>query len=62
MNTGQMPSVTTNTNVNGENKKKILVDSQAMMTQSSSKGRGGRMDLGDGEVNPMKPSNRDQFQ
>ena len=62
MNTGQMPSVTSNLNVGAENKKEIFVDYQAMVSQSASKARGGRMDLGDGVVNEIKPSNKDQYQ
>lgn len=62
MNTGEMPSVTTDLNVGAENKKEILVDPQDMMTQSSSRSRGGRMDIGPGAVNPIKASNKDTYQ
>lgn len=62
MNTGEMPSVTSNLNVGAENKKTILVNTQDVMTQSSSRSRGGRMDLDSGAVNPIKPANRDTYQ
>ena len=52
MNTGQMPSVTSELNVGAENKKEIMVDGCEMMLQSSSRSRGGRMDLNGGRVNP----------
>lgn len=60
METGQMPSVTMNKNVNGENKKVIMVDADEVLTQSSSRSRGGRMDLNDGYVNLMLGSLPDQ--
>lgn len=53
MKTGQMPSVSTNMNVGAENKKVINVNPTEMMTQSSSRSRGGRMDLNGGSVQPM---------
>lgn len=52
MNTGQMPSVTSDLNVNAEYKKVIMVDGCEMMTQSHSRSRGGRMDLMEGVANP----------
>lgn len=62
METGTMPSVTSNLNVGAENKKSVFIDSQNLMTQSSSKSRGGRMDIKPGAVNLIKPSNRDTYQ
>lgn len=62
MDTGPMPSVTKNLNVGAENKKMIAVNGPDMSSQSHSRSRGGRMDLDNGEVRPMKPSNRDQYQ
>mgnify|MGYP003436946632 CR=1 FL=1 len=53
MNTGQMPSVSTNMNVGAENKKVVYVDPTDLMTQSSSRSRGGRMDINGGAVQPM---------
>ena len=51
-----------NKNVNGADKKVISVDACEMMTQSSSRSRGGRMDLQGGTVKPMQPANRDTYQ
>lgn len=59
METGEMPSVSEDLNVNGQYKNEQLVAYQDMMTQSSSRGRGGRMDLAAGEVNPIKPGTED---
>lgn len=60
METGQMPSVSSNLNVGAENKKVLMVDADEVMTQSSSRSRGGRMDLKDGYVNLMPGSLPDQ--
>lgn len=56
MKTGELKSVSENLSVGAENKKRVNVNFQDMMTQSSSRARGGRMDLGDGEVNPIGDS------
>lgn len=53
MNTGQMPTVTSNLNVGAENKKQIFVNAPDVATQSTSRGRGPFMDLVPGQVNPM---------
>lgn len=53
MNTGQMPSVSSDLNVGADRKKQINVNGPDVMTQSSSRGRGPYMDLESGEVNPM---------
>lgn len=62
MNTGQMPSVSKDLEVNAENKKQINVNGPDVMTQSSSRGRGPFMDLEPGQVNPIEPANRDTYQ
>lgn len=53
MKTGPMPSVSSDLNVGGERKKVLHVDACEVMTQSSSRSRGGRMDLDPGTVNPI---------
>lgn len=62
MNTGKMPTVSTNTNVGGENKKKVMVSPKDLMAQGESKARQDRMNLANAPVKNIKPSNRDQFQ
>ncbi len=56
MKTGGETKVTVNSNVNGQYKKSIIVDGCQLMTQSSSKGRGGRMDLKGGNALPQDES------
>lgn len=62
METGNMPSVTTVKDAKKGTQTVIHVDPQALMTQSSSGSRGGRMDIKPGEVNAIKASNRDTYQ
>lgn len=57
-----MPSVTTVKDAKAGTQKTIMVDPQDLMTQSSSMARGGYMDLENGAVNPIQPSNRDTYQ
>ena len=47
-----MPSVSTDLNVNADKKSVKWVNSTEVMTQSSSKSRGGRMDLKPGNAYP----------
>lgn len=56
MNTGEMPTVSSNLNVGSENKKSVLVDGAELMTQSHSRSRGGRMDLRGGNALPQDQS------
>lgn len=59
MNTGELKSVSEDLNVGADRKQQINVDFKDVMTQSSSRARGGRMDLEGGEVNPIKASTED---
>ena len=52
MKTGNMPTVTQDSDVNGKNKTVISVDATNMMLQSSSRSRGGEMNLKSIKVNP----------
>jgi hypothetical protein len=53
MKTGQMPSVSSNLKVGAENKKVTMVNSQDLMTHSSSGSRGGKMELTGPAFNEM---------
>lgn len=58
----EIPGASVIKNVNGQNKKVIGVKFQDIASQSNSKSRGDRMDLNNGTVKPLLPSNRDTYQ
>ncbi len=61
MNTGNKVSTTTNTNVNGAQKRVTMVNPSTLMAMGESKARQDNYNL-TGSAKIMQPSNRDIFQ
>lgn len=62
MKTGSMPSVSSDLNVGADRKKAKFVNGADIAEQGESQARSEYMDLENGEINPIQPSNRDTFQ
>lgn len=62
MKTGSLASVSEDLNVGADRKKSKFVNGADLAEQGESQARSEFMDLENGEVNPIQPSNRDSFQ